>query len=69
MANPHDLRTVVYRAARQPNGTLELYTNDGRFRTAKNSQASTQLRVGEFPGGLPVTLHIGTRGTVVKVSL
>lgn len=66
MANPYNLRTVVYRAARKPNGTLELYTNDGRFRTAKNSEASTQFRVGEFPGGLPVTLHFWTRGTVVK---
>lgn len=69
MAAPYTTHTVVYRAVRQPNGTLELHTNDGRFRTAKNSQASTQLRVGEFPGGLPVTLHIWTRGTVVKVSL
>lgn len=68
MANPHDLRTVVYRAARQPNGTLELYTNDGRFRTAKNSQASTQLRVGDFPGGIPVALHVGPRGTVTEMT-
>lgn len=68
MANPYNLRTVIYRAARQSNGTLELHTNDGVFRTAKNSQASTQLRATEFPGGVPATLHIWTRGTVVKLT-
>lgn len=68
MAAPYNLRTVVYRATRQSNGTLELSTNDGVFRTAKHSQASTQLRVGEFPGGVPATLHVWTRGTVAKLT-
>lgn len=68
MAAPYTTHTVVYRAVRQPNGTLELHTNDGRFRTAKNSQASTQLRAHEFPGGIPVALHVGSRGTVTEMT-
>jgi len=68
MANPRNLRTVVYRAEKNRNGTMTLHTNDGTFNTALNSEAGRQVRAGSFPGGLPATLHIWTRGTVVKLT-
>lgn len=62
------LRTVVYRADRRADGTMELHTNDGVFLTSLHSEACTTLRHGEFPGGLPVTLHYWTRDTVTSMS-
>lgn len=68
MATMTALRTVVYRADRQADGSLELHTNDGVFHTSPHSEACTTLRPTEFPGGLPVTLHYWDRDTMTSMS-
>lgn len=76
MAAPRTVKTVILSVKPTGDGRFSLRTNDGKFNTALNSEASRQAagwvrgRTCEisFHGGLPATLSVWTRGTVVKIS-
>lgn len=77
MAAPRNVRTTLISVESTGDGRHTLNTNDGAFNTAlrseANAQASSWVRRNSgvkvvFPGGLPVMLHVWTRGTVVKLS-